>query len=89
MIGFRPFGGPTTPEEIAWITRQNGMMDVMGAYFRLQASKPQSLAWMGAGNPVGQAAWIAERFHDWSDLSTKSMDEAIPRTGCSPISCSM
>ena len=34
---------------------------------------------MGAGNPVGQAAWIAERFHDWSDLRTKSMDAAYPK----------
>ncbi len=47
-------------------------MEMMGAYFRLQVSKPQSIAWMGAGNPVGQAAWIAERFHDWSDLSAKT-----------------
>jgi len=52
---------------------------MMGAYFRLQVSKPQSIAWMGAGNPVGQAAWIAERFHDWSDLRAKSMDEAYPK----------
>ena len=34
---------------------------------------------MGAGNPVGQAAWIAERFHDWSDLTTKSMDDVHPK----------
>jgi pimeloyl-ACP methyl ester carboxylesterase len=54
-------------------------MDVMGAYFRLQASKPQSLAWMGAGNPVGQAAWIAERFHDWSDLREKPFDQVHPK----------
>ncbi|WP_334162059.1 epoxide hydrolase family protein [Phenylobacterium sp.] len=78
MLGFRPHGGPQTPEEVAWAQRQAGMMDVMGAYFRLQVSKPQSIAWMGAGNPVGQAAWIAERFHDWSDLREKAMDEAYP-----------
>lgn len=79
MIGFRPAGGPQDEAEIAWIQRQQGMMDLMGAYFRLQASKPQSLAWMAAGNPVGQAAWIAERFHDWADLSAKSLDEAFPK----------
>lgn len=79
MIGFRPAGGPTSPEEVAWMTRQGAMMEMMGAYFRLQASKPQSLAWMAAGNPVGQAAWIAERFHDWSDLRVKSLDEAHPK----------
>jgi microsomal epoxide hydrolase len=79
MLGFRPHGGPQTPDEIAWAQRQAGAMDAMGAYFRLQVSKPQSIAWMGAGNPVGQAAWIAERFHDWSDLRSKSMDEAYPK----------
>ncbi|HEY2751873.1 epoxide hydrolase family protein [Phenylobacterium sp.] len=79
MLGFRPPGGPQGEAEVAWAQRQAGAMDVMGAYFRLQVSKPQSLAWLGAGNPVGQAAWIAERFHDWSDLSNKSLDEAFPK----------
>ncbi|MEW5686257.1 MAG: epoxide hydrolase family protein [Pseudomonadota bacterium] len=76
MLGFRPHGGPQGEAEAAWAARQAGAMEVMGAYFRLQASKPQSIAWMAAGNPVGQAAWIAERFHDWSDLSKTSLDEA-------------
>lgn len=79
MLGFRPHGGPQGEAEIAWAQKSAAAMDVMGAYFRLQVSKPQSLAWMAAGNPVGQAAWIAERFHDWSDLSKKSLDEAYPR----------
>lgn len=79
MMGFRPHGGPQGEAEVAWAQRQAAAQDVMGAYFRLQVSKPQSIAWMGAGNPVGQAAWILERFHDWSDLSTKSMDEAYPK----------
>ena len=77
MLGFRPHGGPQGEAEVAWAQRQAGMMDIMGAYLRLQMSKPQSIAWMGAGNPVGQAAWILERFHDWSDLSKKhTLDEA-------------
>jgi microsomal epoxide hydrolase len=79
MLGFRPTGGPQGEAEVAWAQRQAGAMEIMGAYFRLQVSKPQSLAWLGAGNPVGQAAWIAERFHDWSDLSDKSLDEAYPK----------
>jgi len=76
MLGFRPADGPRSEAEIAWAQRQAGAMDMMGAYFRLQTSKPQSIAWMAAGNPVGQAAWILERFHDWSDLSAKTLDEA-------------
>ena len=78
MFGLRPFGGPTSDEEKAWVAQSQAMMDVLGAYFRLQVSRPQSLAWLAAGNPVGQAAWIAERFHDWSDLSTKGFEDVYP-----------
>ena len=60
--------------EIAWAERGRFAMQVMGAYFLLQASKPQSLAWAMAGNPVGQTAWILERFHDWSDLRVKDLE---------------
>jgi microsomal epoxide hydrolase len=67
MLALRPSGGPTTDEEQAWLAKSAVSMDMLGAYFRLQISKPQSVAWLGAGNPVGQAAWIIERFYDWSD----------------------
>lgn len=73
MMSFRPHGGPTSEAEVAWLTQTGAAMQQLGAYFMLQASKPQSLAWMAAGNPVGQAAWILERFYDWSDLRTKSL----------------
>jgi microsomal epoxide hydrolase len=76
MLGFRPHGGVQTDEERAWAAQQEAAGGMMGAYLRLQMSKPQSVAWLGAGNPVGQAAWICERFHDWSDLSQKTIDEA-------------
>ena len=79
MLGFRPSDGPQDPAEVGWAQQQAAAMDVMGAYFRLQISKPQSLAWLGAGNPVGQAAWIAERFYDWSDRRAKSLDEVFPK----------
>lgn len=79
MLGFRPHGGVQTDEERAWAARQEAAAGLMGAYLRLQMSKPQSVAWLGAGNPVGQAAWIAERFHDWSDLRETPMDEVYPK----------
>jgi microsomal epoxide hydrolase len=77
MIGFRPFGPPRSQDEIDWITRTGAAGDMMGAYLRLQISKPQSIAWMGAGNPVGQAAWIIERFHDWADLRQKAFTDVF------------
>jgi microsomal epoxide hydrolase len=76
MMGLRSAAPPQTPDEIKWAQGSLAAMQVMGAYFQLQMSKPQSLAWAMAGNPVGQAAWILERFHDWSDLRVKAIDEA-------------
>ena len=73
MIGFRPAGVPQSEAEIAWLTQTGAAMQQLGAYFMLQASKPQSIGWMAAGNPVGQAAWILERFYDWSDLRAKPL----------------
>jgi microsomal epoxide hydrolase len=77
MIGLRPAGGPKSEAETQWLARSGMAMDMLGAYFRLQASKPQSVAWLGAGNPVGQAAWIVERFYDWSDRRDRPFDEVF------------
>ena len=74
MLGLRSAAPPQGEAEIAWAERGRFAMQVMGAYFLLQASKPQSLAWAMAGNPVGQTAWILERFHDWSDLRVKDLE---------------
>jgi len=79
MMALRPHGGPRSPDEIVWLTQTAGAMDALGAYFRLQVSKPQSIAWMAAGNPVGQAAWIVERFYDWCDRRTAPFEEVFTR----------
>jgi microsomal epoxide hydrolase len=75
MMGIRSLTPPETEDEKAWAARSAAAMQAMGAYFQLQATKPQSLAWAMADNPVGQAAWIVERFHDWSDLRAKPFDQ--------------
>ena len=76
MLGLRSATPPQGDAEVAWAVRTGQAMQAMGAYFQLQASKPQSLAWAMADNPVGQAAWIVERFHDWSDLRSKPFEAA-------------
>lgn len=85
MIGLRPT--PATPqseEEINWLTRTQASMALGGAYFQQQATKPQTLAIGMMDSPMGQAAWILEKFHGWSDLgedgdllTTYSMDTLI------------
>ena len=79
MLWFRLTDEPATDAERAWVKEQTALEPSVNGYFRLQSSKPQSLAWLGAGNPVGQAAWIAERFHDWSDLRFRPLDEVHPK----------
>ena len=74
MMGLRSATPPQGEAELAWAKNAAARMQVFGAYFQLQASKPQSLAWAMADNPVGQAAWIIERFHDWSDLREKPFE---------------
>ncbi|KXS18980.1 alpha/beta-hydrolase [Gonapodya prolifera JEL478] len=37
-------------------------------YVSIQGTKPQSLGYGLADSPVGLLAWLAEKFHDWSDL---------------------
>ncbi|WP_323182819.1 hypothetical protein [Streptomyces sp. NBC_00347] len=38
----------------------------LGAYAHLQMARPQSLSYALADSPVGQLAWIVERFRDWT-----------------------
>jgi pimeloyl-ACP methyl ester carboxylesterase len=48
-----------------------------GAYYQLQATEPQSLAYGMIDNPVGQAAWLIQRFYEWSDKRTRSFDQVF------------
>jgi microsomal epoxide hydrolase len=66
--------------ETEWFDTVTARIADIGAYGALQGTRPQSLSWLAAGNPVGQAAWITERFHDWSDLRTKSFDQVHPKS---------
>lgn len=71
MIGLRP--SPATPQTEAeknWLAQSAGAMQAEGSYFMQQATKPQTLSLALMDSPVGQAAWILEKFHGWSDLSS-------------------
>ena len=57
-----------TAEERAWAERRKQLFGREGAYFELQSTRPQSLAYAMMDSPVGAAAWILEKFAAWSDL---------------------
>jgi pimeloyl-ACP methyl ester carboxylesterase len=77
MLPFRTNAGPQNDEELQWLRRQAAAQQALGGYSALQTSKAQSLAWAAADNPLGQAAWIVERFHDWADLEGRCFEDVF------------
>ncbi|MEW9532244.1 epoxide hydrolase family protein [Microbispora sp. NPDC049125] len=73
---------PTDPEEVAALSEDDrARLDrlaeaepEMSGYAHLQGTRPHTLAYALTDSPVGQLAWIAEKFHEWSDP-----DIVIPR----------
>lgn len=60
-------GGAVTDEDRAFLERLQRWQAQEQAYFQLQSTKPQSLAYGLVDSPVGLAAWIAEKWRAWSD----------------------
>jgi len=75
----QPHASPQTEEERAWQKERDVAQARLGAYVHLQATKPLSLAYAMADNPVAQAAWIIERFHDWSDRRERRFEQIFSR----------
>jgi len=67
---YRPYLPPgttlTQPEE-QFLARAASWFDENGAYAHLQATRSNTPAYALNDSPAGLAAWIVEKFHDWSD----------------------
>jgi microsomal epoxide hydrolase len=50
----------------------------LSPYMRLQSTRPQTLAYGLADSPVGQLAWIVEKFREWADV-TEVPEDAVDR----------
>jgi epoxide hydrolase len=48
-------------------------------YFRIQGSRPQTLGYGLEDSPVGQLAWIVEKFKEWTDATRDLPEGAVPR----------
>ncbi len=85
-VGFIPFG-PVAPEELATFTDvEKGCLERLqrflsdgNGYFQIQATRPQTLAYALADSPVGQLAWIVEKFKEWTHSSAALPEDAISR----------
>jgi epoxide hydrolase len=75
------FGGPSE-EEQRYLARLQHSSEAEGGYAIEQATKPQTVGYGLTDSPVGQLAWIAEKFKTWSDCgddleSSFSKDELL------------
>jgi pimeloyl-ACP methyl ester carboxylesterase len=48
-------------------------------YLQIQSTKPQTLAYALADSPVGQLAWIVEKFEAWTNDAVKLPEQAVDR----------
>lgn len=72
MPGARPYLGegaaPLSDAEQAMLDRYNSVFKGKeDGYQAIQGTKPQTLAYALTDSPAGLAAWIAEKFHTWTD----------------------
>jgi pimeloyl-ACP methyl ester carboxylesterase len=72
-FGFIPFGEVGEDEQATMsdvekqrLGRLGNYMQEMNGYFQVQSTRPQTLSYALADSPVGQLAWIVEKFQEWT-----------------------
>ena len=82
LIGWRPSlddDGASNADEHKVL--QETLLDEIPdlAYCLQHMTRPQTLALGLNDSPVGAAAWLLDKVHDWTDLSQRSIDEVYDR----------
>ena len=69
-----PSGGPTpearknpTPRDEQAFAGGRHYQEWGAGYSKQQSTRPQTLGYGLADSPMGQAAWVIEKFHEWTD----------------------
>ncbi|TCN37484.1 pimeloyl-ACP methyl ester carboxylesterase [Kribbella orskensis] len=58
-------------EDTRRVDRIKAMMANRPAYQALQATRPQTISYALTDSPIGQLAWIAEKFTEWTDPASE------------------
>jgi pimeloyl-ACP methyl ester carboxylesterase len=64
--------------EQARLGRMSRFVADLSGYMKLQSTRPQTLAYGLTDSPVGQLAWVVEKFREWTD-SAKVPEDAVDR----------
>jgi epoxide hydrolase len=62
-----PGAKPPSDAERAFLAERVAGQETGGGYAHLQRTRPQTLAYGLADSPVGLAAWIVDKWREWSD----------------------
>src|SRR5690606_37956295 len=84
--GFIPWG-EVAEEELATFSevekermaRLKNYYDDGSGYFQIQSTRPQTIAYALHDSPVGQLAWIVEKFKEWTFPTAELPEQAIRR----------
>jgi len=79
-----PFGPPVELDGLseadrARAERFNAFQTEGLGYLHMQATRPQTLAYSLTDSPVGQLAWIVEKFREWTDPAADLPEDAVDR----------
>ncbi|HEY2947819.1 MAG TPA: alpha/beta fold hydrolase [Micromonosporaceae bacterium] len=79
-----PFGPPLSLDGLSEgdrtrAARFNTFRDEGTGYLTVQATRPQTLAYALSDSPVGQLAWIVEKFREWTDPAAALPEAAVDR----------
>jgi len=77
-------GDPTETPGLSEVERERvqGMKQTAAdgqGYIQIQSTRPQTLGYALTDSPVGQLAWIAEKFKEWTDAAAELPEEAVDR----------
>jgi pimeloyl-ACP methyl ester carboxylesterase len=68
---------PLSEDEEVYLRTQNSWDGELGAYRHLLRTKPQTVAYGLSDSPAATAAWILEKWKDWTDPD-RPLEESIP-----------
>jgi pimeloyl-ACP methyl ester carboxylesterase len=84
--GFIPFGEISEDERATLTNAEKARLELLNkwnndgsGYFQIQATRPQTIAYGLTDSPVGQLAWIVEKFKEWTHPSAELPESAIDR----------
>ncbi len=79
-----PSGNPAdmanlSPAEQERLKRLENFEHEMSGYFKIQSTRPQTVAHALTDSPAGQAAWIVEKFKEWTHPGGNVPEDAVGR----------